>query len=166
MPGMGGVAATKRIIEGAAERPPKVLILTAVDDEESIYAALRAGASGFLLKDTSPERLMAAIEAVANGDMPFSPAVVHRLVNTHLPRPRRASPHALALLTDREQDVLRLVATGLSNTDIAGKLFVSEATVKTHLNRTMRKLGLSNRAQAVMVAYETGLIVPAPLTAV
>jgi DNA-binding NarL/FixJ family response regulator len=160
MPGLDGVAATGRIL-AVPGAPSRVLILTTFDLDEYVYAALRAGASGFLLKETSPERLVAAVRAVAGGDTLFAPSVTRRLVEAYAPRP--ATPPAgrgLAPLTAREVDVLRLVATGRSNVDIAGDLYVSEATVKSHLNRLMAKLNLSSRAQAVVMAYETGLVVP------
>ncbi|MDI1466061.1 response regulator transcription factor [Catellatospora sp. KI3] len=161
MPGLSGIAATEQILREAEGDPPKVLILTTFDLDEYVYAALKAGASGFLLKDTSPERLFAAITAIAGGDMLFTPSVVRRLVEAHVTAtaPGTLAPD-LAVLTGRELDVLRLVARGLSNAEIAGELFLSEATVKTHLNRLMSKLALSSRAQAVVVAYETGLVTP------
>jgi DNA-binding NarL/FixJ family response regulator len=134
-----------------------VLILTTFDLDEYVYAALRAGASGFLLKETSPERLVAAVRTVAGGDTLFAPSVTRRLVEAYVPR--RSVDH-LSPLTAREVDVLRLVARGRSNGDIAGDLYVTEATVKSHLNRLMSKLNLSSRAQAVVVAYESGLVVP------
>jgi DNA-binding NarL/FixJ family response regulator len=159
MPGLDGVAATERILT-APGTPPRVLVLTTFDLDEYVYAALRAGASGFLLKETSPERLVAAVRTVAGGDTLFAPSVTRRLVEAYVPRRADRSPPALSPLTAREVDVLRLVATGRSNGDIAGDLYVSEATVKSHLNRLMAKLNLSSRAQAVVVAYETGLVVP------
>lgn len=162
MPGLSGIDATERIIADAEGCPPKILILTTFDLDEYVYAALRAGASGFLLKDTSPERLLAAISAVVGGDMLFAPTVVRRLIEANLARvdqPRTVAPD-LDLLTGREVEVLRFVARGLSNGDIAHELHLSEATVKTHLNRLMTKLALSSRAQAVMVAYESGLVTP------
>ncbi|MEV4414792.1 response regulator transcription factor [Catellatospora sp. NPDC049609] len=161
MPGLSGIGATEQILAAGDPAPPKVLILTTFDLDEYVYAALRAGASGFLLKDTSPERLFAAIAAVAGGEMLFTPSVVRRLIETHVSAaPPGADVPDLAPLTGRELEVLRLVARGLSNADIAGELFLSEATVKTHLNRLMSKLALSSRAQAVVVAYETGLVLP------
>ncbi|WP_166380618.1 response regulator [Catellatospora methionotrophica] len=162
MPGLSGVAATEQILAAATHDPPRILILTTFDLDEYVYAALRAGASGFMLKDTSPERLFAAIAAIAGGDMLFTPGVLRRLIEANTrPGPAAGAPgQDLAALTSREQEVLRLVARGLSNTDIAGTLYVSEATVKTHLNRLMSKLSLSSRAQAVVVAYESGLVTP------
>ncbi|MEU8893278.1 response regulator transcription factor [Streptomyces sp. NPDC048442] len=165
MPGMGGVAATEKILADASDPLPRVLVLTTFDLDEYVYGALRAGACGFLLKDSGPERLLAAVAAVGGGDALFAPSVTRRLVEAFA---RRAS-HAgrtdeplpdLAALTAREVEVLRLTARGLSNLEIAGELFISEATVKTHLNRTMTKLDLGSRAQAVVMAYETGLVTP------
>jgi DNA-binding NarL/FixJ family response regulator len=162
MPGRGGVDATERILAAAAAPAPRILVLTTFDLDEYVYAALRAGASGFLLKETSPERLLAAIHMVAAGDMLFAPSVTRRLVEAYAPQaPQGGSPPTeLAPLTAREVEVLRLVGTGRSNLDIAAELYVSEATVKSHLNRLMAKLDISSRAQAVVVAYESGLIVP------
>jgi DNA-binding NarL/FixJ family response regulator len=161
MPGLDGVAATRRILAADTAAAPRVLILTTFDLDEYVYAALRAGASGFLLKETSPERLLAAIHTVAGGDMLFAPSVTRRLVEAYAPGPGAAQPPPdLAPLTGRELEVLRLVATGKSNADIAGELYVTEATVKSHLNRLMTKLAISSRAQAVVVAYETGLVAP------
>jgi DNA-binding NarL/FixJ family response regulator len=162
MPGTDGITATRRILAGAGDPPPRVLILTTFDLDEYVYAALRAGASGFLLKDTAPERLLAAIDTVAAGDMLFAPTVTRRLIEAYTPRPELAATPAsqMGLLTPREGEVLRLVGTGLSNTQIAEHLVLSTATVKTHLNRTMTKLALSSRAQAVVLAYETGLVTP------
>jgi DNA-binding NarL/FixJ family response regulator len=162
MPGVSGITATRRILEAAGENPPRILILTTFDLDEYVYAALRAGACGFLLKDTPPQRLLPAIEAVADGDLLFAPTVTRRLVEAFTQRPDAAeqSDTDLSALTAREVEVLRLVGTGLSNTEIAGSLVVSEATVKTHLNRTMSKLNLASRAQAVVLAYETGLVSP------
>jgi DNA-binding NarL/FixJ family response regulator len=162
MPELGGIAATRRILERARDDPPRVLVLTTFDVDEYVYEALRVGACGFLLKDTPPERLLTAIQMVADGDMTFAPTVTRRLVEAYTHRPSAAGhKHAdLDVLTARELDVLRLVGTGLSNVEIADQLVVSEATVKTHLNRTMTKLNLSSRAQAIVLAYETGLVSP------
>jgi DNA-binding NarL/FixJ family response regulator len=160
MPGLDGTAATARILAGP--RPaPRVLVLTTFDLDEYIYAALRAGASGFLLKETSPERLLAAIRTVAAGDTLLTPSVTRRLIEAYAPAPQPGRRTAeLAPLTARETEILRLVGTGRSNAAIARSLAVSEATVKTHLSRLMAKLELSSRAQVVVTAYETGLIVP------
>ncbi|MDQ0913494.1 response regulator [Streptomyces canus] len=164
MPGMNGIQATKRIIADAAGPAPRVLILTTFDLDEYVYGALRAGASGFLLKDSGPERLLAAVAAVGGGDALFAPSVTRRLVEAYVPQ-NRSTPDAQSLpdlhtLTPREVDVLKLTARGLSNPEIADQLSISEATVKTHLNRTMTKLALNSRAQAVVIAYETGLVTP------
>ncbi|MDA5281651.1 response regulator [Streptomyces sp. NPDC054904] len=162
MPGLDGTAATERILAQAVDPLPRVLILTTFDLDEYVYAALRAGASGFLLKDTGPERLIEAVSAVAQGDMLFAPSVTRRLIESYVNRADAVpdTPAGLDVLTAREREVLRLAAKGLSNTEIAGRLHIGEATVKTHLNRTMTKLDLDSRAQAVVVAYETGLVVP------
>ncbi|QGV76930.1 response regulator [Streptomyces ficellus] len=163
MPGMGGIAATEKILAEAPGPPPRVLVLTTFDLDEYVYGALRAGASGFLLKDSGPERLLAAVAAVGCGDALFAPSVTRRLVEAFADRVSAGAPEPpadLAVLTGRETEVLRLTARGLSNLEIAGELFISEATVKTHLNRAMGKLGLDSRAQAVVVAYETGLVTP------
>ncbi|WP_410616576.1 response regulator [Amycolatopsis sp. lyj-109] len=158
LPGMSGIAATARILAEAGARP-KVLVLTTFDLDEYVYQALRSGASGFLLKDASPDQILAAIQAVAAGDMLFAPAVTRRLVEAFTPPAENRVP-ALTSLTERETQVVRLVGHGMSNTEIAGRLTVSAGTVKTHLNRAMGKLGVSSRAQAVVVAYESGLVVP------
>ncbi|MFD7426236.1 response regulator [Streptomyces sp. NPDC059818] len=163
MPGISGITATERILAEAdgAGPPPRILVLTTFDLDEYVYAALRAGASGFLLKDAGPERLLAAVAAVAGGDTLIAPSVTRRLIEALAPQCRTAEPPAdLTALTAREVEVLRLIAQGLSNTDIADHLFISEATVKTHLNRTMSKLDLGSRAQAVVLAYESGLVQP------
>lgn len=203
MPDMDGIAATRAIRTSGRENLPRILILTTFDMDQYVYEALRAGADGFVLKDTPPERLLAALKAVADGDTLFSSTVTRRLVQAYVtatgldgepqgpgpgagtlpggppmtpppsmggiggivPRSRRpegatsAERAALSALTTRETDVLRLVATGLSNGEIAERLVVSEGTVKTHLNRAMAKLNLSSRAQAVVLAYESGLVV-------
>ncbi|GAA1548306.1 response regulator transcription factor [Dactylosporangium maewongense] len=163
MPGdVSGIDATERIIAAAPVAPPRVIVLTTFDLDEYVYNALRAGAHGFLLKDTPPERLLSAVAAVAEGEMLFAPSVTRRLVEAYTGggQPATHSPEQLVELTTREREVLRLVGRGLSNLDIAGRLIISEATVKTHLNRAMSKLGLASRAQAVVLAYETGLVTP------
>ncbi|MEU2062283.1 response regulator transcription factor [Streptomyces sp. NPDC013455] len=164
MPGVNGIEATERILARATDRPPRILVLTTFDLDEYVYGALRAGASGFLLKDSGPERLLAAVTAVDGGDALFAPSVTRRLVEAfakqQAPAADTASPPDLGVLTSRETEVLRLTARGLSNLEIADRLFISEATVKTHLNRTMTKLALGSRAQAVVLAYETGLVTP------
>lgn len=166
MPGMSGIVATEKILAEAPEPAPRVLVLTTFDLDEYVYGALRAGASGFLLKDSGPERLLAAVAAVGGGDALFAPSVTCRLVEAFARQAgagggdRAEPPPDLRALTLREVEVLKLIATGLSNADIADRLYISEATVKTHLNRTMSKLDLDSRAQAVVVAYETGLVTP------
>ncbi|MFB7594594.1 response regulator [Streptomyces sp. NPDC056160] len=165
MPGMTGIEATRRILAGAPDPAPRILILTTFDLDEYVYGALRAGAAGFLLKDAGPERLLAAVTAVHGGDSLFAPVVTRRLVEafterTDSPPAPTDTPAGLDSLTSREGEVLRLVARGLTNAEAAERLFISEATVKTHLNRTMTKLGLASRAQAVVLAYETGLVRP------
>ncbi|MBW5420943.1 response regulator [Streptomyces sp. BG9H] len=166
MPGTNGITATARILAQAPEPAPRVLVLTTFDLDEYVYGALRAGASGFLLKDSGPERLLAAVAAVGGGDALFAPSITRRLVEafarqTEGPGGDGGEPLPdLAALTLREVEVLKLIARGLTNADIAERLYISEATVKTHLNRTMSKLDLDSRAQAVVVAYETGLVRP------
>ncbi|MBM7169287.1 response regulator transcription factor [Streptomyces sp. G44] len=166
MPGTNGITATARILAQAAEPAPRVLVLTTFDLDEYVYGALRAGASGFLLKDSGPERLLAAVAAVGGGDALFAPSVTRRLVEAFARQGAGPGgdevrpPPDLAALTSREVEVLKMIARGLTNADIAERLYISEATVKTHLNRTMSKLGLDSRAQAVVVAYETGLVTP------
>ncbi len=160
LPGLDGVAATERILAASDEPKPRIIMLTTFDLDELVYAALRVGASGFLLKETPPERLFTAIRAIADGEMLFAPTVTRRLIDTYLrcPSPDVDGDGPLTSLTNRELDVLSLVGQGLSNPEIADRLTVTIATVKTHLNRMMAKLDLSSRAQAVAVAYETGLV--------
>jgi len=161
MPGMDGLTATAHLLAADRAHQPKVLVLTTFDLDEYVYGALSAGASGFLLKDTPPHRLLAAISTVAQGDTLLNPSITRRLIAAFAPPPPPAPASAeLDALTARENEVLRLVAGGMANAEIAGFLHVSEATVKTHLNRTMSKLGLSSRAQAVVLAYESGLVAP------
>jgi DNA-binding NarL/FixJ family response regulator len=160
MPGMDGLEATRRLM--TTQNPPRVLMLTTFDLDEYVYDALRVGASGFLLKDVRPEQLADAVRAVAAGDTLLAPAITRRLVEQYLrrPPPGARTPLGLGELTDRELDVLRLVARGKSNQQIAGTLFLGESTVKTHLTHLFAKLGLRDRAQAVVLAYESGLIQP------
>jgi DNA-binding NarL/FixJ family response regulator len=161
MPGMDGIEATRQLAAGTGG--PRILILTTFDLDEYVYDALRAGASGFLLKDVTAERLFDAVRVVAAGDALLAPAITRRLISEFTrPRPKSgaASPAALAALTPRETQVLRLVAEGLSNPEIAARLVVTEETVKTHVSRVLTKLGLRDRTQAVVTAYETGLVVP------
>ncbi len=161
MPGLDGIAATARLTSSGV--PTRVLVLTTYDLDEYVYGALRAGAAGFLLKATPPERLVAGIETVAAGEALLAPGLTRRLVEEHLRRPPApvGVPQPLRVLTERELEVLVLVASGLSNSEIAAELVVSEATVKTHVNRLLAKLGLRGRVQAVVLAYETGLVQPA-----
>ena len=180
MPGLDGIEATRQL--STFDRPPKVLILTTFDLDEYVFDALRAGASGFLLKDVTAERLFEGVRLVAAGESLLAPGVTRRLISefTRLrssPAPgtgpahptdsatggagdAAAVPAALAALTPRETEVLRLVAEGLSNTEISARLFVTEETVKTHVSRMLAKLGLRDRTQAVVAAYESGLIIP------
>jgi len=160
MPRMDGLEATRRILESGA--PCRVIVLTTFDLDEYVYAALRAGASGFLLKDVSPERLVTAVRMVVAGDAILAPGITRRLVERFArPVVAAALPGDLALLTGREREVLLLVARGLSNAEIAARLHLGEATVKTHVTRILSKLGLRDRVQAVVVAYESGLVRPA-----
>jgi len=158
MPGVDGIEATRAVT--ATDDPPRVLVLTTFDLDEIVYDALRAGASGFLLKDAPEERLVTAIRVVAEGGSLFAPAVTQRLIEEFSRRPRRTTPASLSTLTERETEVLTLVARGLSNNEIATELFVSENTVKTHVARVLMKLGLRDRVQAVVLAYESGLVQP------
>lgn len=161
MPVVSGIAATRRILAEAVGQPPRILVLTTFDLDDYVYDALRAGASAFLLKESEPARLLAAIHTVAVGDKLFSPTVTQRLIETYLHHhDRPGAPAGLDVLTSREREVLRLVGTGSTNLEIARRLSISEGTVKTHLNRTMAKLDLASRAQAVVLAYETGLVSP------
>nr|WP_261769110.1 response regulator transcription factor [Rhodococcus sp. B10] len=160
MPGIDGVTATSRIVESNSEA--RVLVMTTFDLDEHVIGALKAGASGFLLKDTPPEDLVSAIRSIAGGDAVVSPKVTRRLLGRFISgdtTPTR-DPAMLDALTDREREVLGLLATGLSNAEIAGSLVLSEATVKTHVGRVLTKLGLRDRVQAVVLAYETGLVRP------
>jgi DNA-binding NarL/FixJ family response regulator len=155
MPGMDGIEATRRLAGG-----PRVLILTTFDLDEYVYEALRAGASGFLLKDVTAERLFDAVRVIASGEALLAPTVTRRLIGEFAQQKPRPRPPELASLTPRETEVLRLVAEGLSNTEIAARLVVTEETVKTHVSRMLAKLGLRDRTQAVVAAYESGLVVP------
>lgn len=166
MPRLDGLQATRTVLARTAAR---VLILTTFDSDEYVYEALRAGASGFLLKDAPAEQLIGAIRSVAAGDALIDPAVTRRLIGTFTRAlqparrpagPNDAVPPQLTVLTARELDVLRLVAAGLSNREIAERLVVEESTVKTHVGRVLNKLGLRDRVQAVVLAYESGLVVP------
>jgi DNA-binding NarL/FixJ family response regulator len=160
MPGVDGIEATRRLM--ALETPPKVLILTTFDVDEYVYEAMRAGAAGFLLKDTPPPKLADGIRTVAAGEALLAPAITRRLVEHYVRRPvmSPAAEERVAELTERELDILRHVARGHSNGEIASTLFLSEATVKTHVTRVLAKLGLRGRVQAVVFAYESGLVEP------
>ena len=160
MPGMDGLEATRQLL--GRRDAPRVLMLTTFDLDEYVYDALRAGASGFLLKDVRPEQLADAVRVVAAGETLLAPAVTRRLVEQYVrrTRPGTTTPDALRSLTDRELDVLRLMARGQSNAEIAGALFLSEATIKSHITRMFSKLALRDRAQAVVLAYESGLVEP------
>ena len=162
MPVMDGVEACARITTTA--EPARVLMLTTFDLDDYVYSALRAGASGFLLKDTPPEHLVEAIRTVAAGDALLAPSVTRRLIEafarTPTPATTASSQSQVASLTERELDVLGLMARGLSNAEIADKLYLGETTVKTHVGRVLMKLGLRDRVQAVVFAYENGLVVP------
>ena len=158
MPVLDGVEATRQLVGGGS--PARILVLTTFDLDEYVHAAIRAGASGFLLKDVTPAQLYEAIRVVAAGDALLAPSVTRRLLEQFaaaLPQ-RDASAEALAGLTTRETEVLRLIAGGLSNAEIATELVLSEATVKTHISSLLRKLGVRDRVQAVILAYETGLV--------
>nr|WP_246099922.1 response regulator transcription factor [Tessaracoccus rhinocerotis] len=158
MPRLDGVEATRRVMQ-LAPPVPKVLVLTTFDLDEYVYEAIRAGAAGFLLKDVPPEDLVHAIRVVARGEAMLAPSLITRLLEQYTSRPRAGSPPAvLSGLTDRELDVVRLVARGMSNAEIGGLLFLSEATVKTYLSRLLTKLGLRDRLQVAVLAYRTGLV--------
>jgi len=159
MPTLDGIAAAKRIVE--QRRDARVLILSTYDLDEYVYEALRAGASGFLLKDAPPEQLVEAIRVVARGDALLAPRITRRLIEEFARRtPPRAPAGALDELTEREREVLRLIARGMSNAEIAAALVVSETTVKTHVARILDKLDVRDRVQAVVAAYESGLVTP------
>jgi DNA-binding NarL/FixJ family response regulator len=160
MPELDGIAATREIV--ASGRPPKVLILTTFDLDEYVYDSLAAGASGFLLKDVGPEQLIAGIRAVASGDALLAPSVTRRLIDEFVHTGRRAArpPRQLDELTPRELEVFKLIARGMSNAEIAAELVVSETTVKTHVARVLMKLGVRDRVQAVVLAYESGVVAP------
>jgi DNA-binding NarL/FixJ family response regulator len=162
MPEMDGLEATRRILAARAARGCRIIILTTFDLDQYVYAALSAGASGFLLKDVTPEQLVAAVRLVRSGDALLAPSITRRLVERFAPRaPARTAVHAdLSELTPRELEVLRLLARGLSNAELAAELTLSEATVKTHVARILAKLQLRDRVQAVVLAYETGLAGP------
>jgi len=165
MPGTDGIEATRQLAEPGEEGGPRILILTTFDLDDYVYDALCAGASGFLLKDVTAERLFDAVRVIAAGEALLAPAVTRRLISEFSRiRPRQATaPTAMAALrelTPRETEVLRLIAEGLSNPEIAARLVVTEETIKTHVSRVLGKLGLRDRTQAVVTAYESGLVVP------
>ena len=156
MPELDGLEATRRIL--AADGSARVLVLTTFDLDEYVYEALRAGASGFVLKDDPPEQLIAAIRTVASGDALLSPAVTRRVIGAFTRMPRPSPPEEVADLSERELEVFRLIARGLSNAEIGTELFISETTVKTHVTHILSKLGLRDRVQAVVLAYQSGLV--------
>jgi DNA-binding NarL/FixJ family response regulator len=163
MPEMDGVAATRHIVDADADGAPRVLVLTTFDLDEYVVEALRAGASGFLLKDVRPEDLVEGVRAVAAGDAIVAPSVTRRLLDRFARRLPASSPdasHEVDQLTDRELEVLRLMARGFSNAEIAAALFVATTTVKTHVGRVLTKLGLRDRVQAVVWAYDHGVVEP------
>jgi DNA-binding NarL/FixJ family response regulator len=165
MPGVDGLEATRRISADDDLAGVKVIILTTFESDEYVYQAIRAGASGFMVKDTEPADLLQAIRVVARGDALLSPSVTRRLITDLATRPDRPPPgarslEALAGLTEREREVMVLVAEGLSNDEIAGRLFLSPLTSKTHVSRIMTKLNARDRAQLVVMAYESGLVTP------
>jgi RNA polymerase sigma factor (sigma-70 family) len=164
MPVLDGLEATRRILSSRNSRP-RIIMLTTFDADEYVYSALRAGASGFLLKDVSPEQLVAAVRLVMAGDALLAPSITRRLVERFAAptRTSMAESEALAALTSREREVLVLIARGLSNTEIAEHLTLSEATVKTHVARILSKLGIRDRVQAVVTAYEAGVVTPGTL---
>jgi DNA-binding NarL/FixJ family response regulator len=161
MPGLDGIEATRRLVDG--ECSAKILMLTTFDMDEYVYESLRAGASGFLLKDVPPEQLVTGIRAVASGEALLAPSVTRRMIEEFVRRPpntARPAPRELEQLTAREREVLVLMARGLSNAELAKEFVVSEATVKTHVAHVLAKLGLRDRVQAVVFAYESGVIRP------
>jgi DNA-binding NarL/FixJ family response regulator len=162
MPGMDGIEATSRIAALGLDPAPRVVVLTTFDRDRYVYDAMRAGAIGFLTKDVGRAQLVESVRVAARGEAMLAPSVTRRLIEQFVSRPRPGPerPAELAELTEREVEVLRLVATGLSNAEIAQRLFLGDATVKTHLNRLLSKLGLTNRTQAVVLAYECGLVQP------
>ncbi|WP_436493058.1 response regulator [Actinokineospora sp. HUAS TT18] len=161
MPGVDGLVATRRITGDADLAGVRVLVLTTFDLDDYVYEALRAGASGFLLKDTDPVELLRAIRVVAAGESLLAPTVTRRLIAEFVARPgRRVDAKALRVLTEREREVLTLVAAGLSNAEIAGRLVISPATARTHVSRILGKVDARDRAQLVVLAYESGLVRP------
>jgi DNA-binding NarL/FixJ family response regulator len=159
MPHLDGLEATRRIVTGPDSKP-RVLILTTFDLDEYVYEALRSGASGFMLKDNPAEQLITAIRVVAEGNALLAPQITRRLISEFARSPSTSESEHLQVLTDRESEVLKLVARGLSNAEISEELYVAETTVRTHVGHILTKLGLRDRVQAVVLAYETGLIRP------
>ena len=161
MPELDGIQATQRLM-AEIDPPPRVLMLTTFDENEYVYEAMKAGASGFMLKDVRREELVNAVRVIAGGDALLAPALTRRLIEDFVRRPPPGTgiPAAFAELTDRETGVLRLIARGLSNAEIADELVVSDATVKTHVARILSKLGLRDRIQVVVMAYESGFVQP------
>lgn len=161
MAGMDGIEATRRLVADES-CPSRILMVTTFDLDRHVYDAFRAGASGFLLKNVPPEQLVSAVRCVARGDMLLSPSITRRLIETftHRPAPATGRPPQLAALTDRELQVLQAIGRGRSNAEIAQQLFLSEATIRTHVNHLLSKLKLRDRVQAVVLAYETGLVQP------
>jgi DNA-binding NarL/FixJ family response regulator len=159
---LDGIEATRRILDGDGDRRPRVLMLTTFDLDEYVYDALRAGASGFLLKDVPPEQLVDAVRVVADGEALLAPSITRRLIEqyAHAMPPEPEPPPGLDELTPREREVLGYLVQGLSNAEIAERLVVTEGTVKTHVARLLTKLGLRDRVQAVVLAYESGLVRP------
>jgi DNA-binding NarL/FixJ family response regulator len=161
MPGLDGLAATKRITQDDGLAQTRIVILTTFDVDEYVFEAVRDGASGFLVKDTEPAELIQAVRVVAGGEALLSPSVTRRLIENFAAHAKKPKPaRDLDTLTEREREVMALVAAGLSNDEIAQRLFISPATAKTHVSRTMMKLGARDRAQLVVFAYETGLVRP------
>ncbi|MFI2364618.1 response regulator [Promicromonospora sp. NPDC019610] len=164
MPVLDGLAATRELLAPAPDRPdrPRVMMLTTFDADHYVYEALRAGASGFLLKDSGPDELASAVRTIARGEALLAPAITQRLIERFVETaPRDPADHpSLRSLTEREREVLTLIARGLSNGEIAGSLVISEQTVKSHVSRILQKLGLRDRVQAVVFGYENGLVVP------
>jgi DNA-binding NarL/FixJ family response regulator len=160
MPNLDGLAATEQVMR--MPDPPRVVVLTTFDADEYVYSALRSGATGFLLKDISPERLAEAVRDAVSGEAMLSPSITQRLVESYVqaPAPVEGVPAQLRVLTERELDVMRVMARGASNAEIAGELYLAETTVKTHVARVLGKLGLRDRVQAVVLAYESGLLRP------
>ena len=162
MPELDGLEATRRIL--AADNTPRILILTTFDLDEYVFEGLKAGASGFVLKDDSPEQLLAAIRTVAAGEALLSPTITRRVIEKFVHISRPAPPQEFGELSERERDVFRMMARGLSNAEIGNELHISETTVKTHVTHILQKLNLRDRVQAVVLAYQTGVFEPDPMS--